>query len=784
MTTTSPGLPVSVTFGLEKLGLVSLRYPRAMLAIVMALAAILSIGTFRLDFTSDPREIFRSQAPGFAVMEEMAGNYPGTVDNVLLLVEGSNLFQLESLKRLQELYFDLQFADAVLSVDSMFAARRPPAPGEEEGDTVFPAELDSGTDLKALEQELLRHPFVSNKLLSGDGKLALFVISLDGKKRDLAAETAVIAPIREAVKAQLEGTGLTHELTGVSVMRTEIMASLRDDQAIFKSAGLAVGVLFSWLFFRKLRYVVITNLPVTVAMIFVLSGMWLLGQKINVLTNMVTPLIMVIALSDALHMVFGIRRNLAAGLALEQAIEKAVREVGPGCVLTSLTTTIALLSLTLAPYPLISRFGLTAAFGTLMAYVATMSVLPAAAVLILRRWPVTETASGGGDWLSSAIDRVCALAAGVVGARPRAMAAIGVLLTGIVATLYAMNVPHYTAKENLPASSATLRGIQKIDAKLAGMSNIELYLKWPEGRAFPTAESLDAIADAHAFLAAVPWINETWSLHTVVRWLEGSGLGQDDALRFLKANRDTFQNRMLTETPATTRVTGYFPDTNAAELVPLLRALEGRLDELRKRHPDVTIAFSGTTPLEATSSYDMIGTLNTSLLTAIALIIVLIGFALRSARAGCVSILPNIFPIACAGAYLYLSGAGFQFTAVIAFTVGFGIAVDSTIHYFNRYRLARAAGHGPAEAVSETTRSIGPILIVSTIILSCGMGVTILSALPMVDLFGRVSILVLFTALVGDILFLPALLQVVESWKLGAADQPAVEREGEQTPAG
>ena len=72
MSTPSPGLPVSITFGLEKLGLLSLRYPRAMLAIVLVLAAVMSIGTFRLDFTSDPREIFRSQAPGFAVMEEMA----------------------------------------------------------------------------------------------------------------------------------------------------------------------------------------------------------------------------------------------------------------------------------------------------------------------------------------------------------------------------------------------------------------------------------------------------------------------------------------------------------------------------------------------------------------------------------------------------------------------------------------------------------------------------------------------------------------------------------------
>ncbi len=485
---------------------------------------------------------------------------------------------------------------------------------------------------------------------------------------------------------------------------------------------------------------------------------------------------MVIAFSDSMHMVFAIRRNLAAELALEDSISKAVLEVGPGCVLTSLTTAIALLSLTLAPYPLISRFGLTAAFGTLMAYVATMSVLPAMTVLIMRRWPLQEAAGEGRDRLASLVDRACELAAGAVRARPRTMAAAGVLVTVMVGTLYSFNVPHYTRKENLPTSSSALLGIERIDARLAGASSIELFLKWPDGRKFPSAESLEAVADAHEFLAAEPWIKEIWSLHSLARWLESSGLGRDDTLRFLESNRSTLENRVLTLDPGTTRVTAYFPDTDAAELVPLLRTLEGQLQKLRERHHHVSIELSGTSPLEAKSSYDMIATLNTSLLTAIALIIVLIGISLRSARAGLVSILPNIFPIAAAGAYLYVSGAGFQFTGVVAFTVGFGIAVDSTIHFFNRYRLARAAGREPPEAVSETTTSIGPVLIVSTVILSCGMGVTMLSALPMVDLFGRVSVMVLVTALIGDILFLPALLRVVEGWSGGNSDAPAVDR--------
>ena len=115
---------------------------------------------------------------------------------------------------------------------------------------------------------------------------------------------------------------------------------------------------------------------------------------------------------------------------------------------------------------------------------------------------------------------------------------------------------------------------------------------------------------------------------------------------------------------------------------------------------------------------------------------------------------------------LYLNDYGLHFTSVVAFTVAFGIAVDSTIHVLIRYRLEREKSGDVDAAITKTLAEIGPVLLVATIVLISGVAVTIISELPMVQLYGQISTVVLITALIGAMVFLPAILSVVDKWRM------------------
>jgi len=154
----------------------------------------------------------------------------------------------------------------------------------------------------------------------------------------------------------------------------------------------------------------------------------------------------------------------------------------------------------------------------------------------------------------------------------------------------------------------------------------------------------------------------------------------------------------------------------------------------------------------------MIRQLNSGLLIAIVLVVAMIGVAFRSVTMMAISIAPNLFPLVATGAVLYAFGGGLEYSSVIAFTVAFGLAVDDTIHFLNRLSVEESRSASAEKAVRQTLYVVGPVLVLTTIVLVLGLAVTLFSAVPPTQQFGRLAMTMLFAALVADLLFLPAII--------------------------
>jgi len=127
---------------------------------------------------------------------------------------------------------------------------------------------------------------------------------------------------------------------------------------------------------------------------------------------------------------------------------------------------------------------------------------------------------------------------------------------------------------------------------------------------------------------------------------------------------------------------------------------------------------------------------------------------------------------------LFVLGSGMQFTSVIALTVAFGVAVDDTIHFLNGFRHLPPEG-GLSDRLTRTSRRIGPVLIGATAVLITGMTTTLTSALPTIALFGKLVMITLASALVGDLFFLPAIMAgPARSWFTPKPSSPPL-RSGE-----
>ena len=203
-------------------------------------------------------------------------------------------------------------------------------------------------------------------------------------------------------------------------------------------------------------------------------------------------------------------------------------------------------------------------------------------------------------------------------------------------------------------------------------------------------------------------------------------------------------------------VTGRIPDVDASQLLPVIQKLDKALDEVRAQNPGYAISVTGLSAIAARNSASMIGQLNNGLTLEMIFVAALIGLAFRSFFVMIVAILPGLFPIVVSGAVLWWFDDGLQFASIVALTVAFGLGLDATIHYLNRLRLEATPGEDPALGVKRATVLVGPALILTSLVLACGLGVTIFSDLPSLRLFGWLSAFTLVAALVGDLLILPA----------------------------
>jgi predicted RND superfamily exporter protein len=112
-----------------------------------------------------------------------------------------------------------------------------------------------------------------------------------------------------------------------------------------------------------------------------------------------------------------------------------------------------------------------------------------------------------------------------------------------------------------------------------------------------------------------------------------------------------------------------------------------------------------------------------------------------------------------------------KLSGIITFSICLGIAVDDTTHVLARYRREWAAGYSVPVALERTMSGVGLPMVTTTLVFFGGFGTLALSALPGLREFGMLSLVAMFSALLGDLILLPALLALGSK----AQPKPAIE---------
>jgi predicted RND superfamily exporter protein len=234
------------------------------------------------------------------------------------------------------------------------------------------------TQAEALEikEKALSNPLLEGTIFSEDGKSICLYLPLTSK--DLSHRV-----YKELNKKIATFTGdEKYYITGLPVAEDTFGVEMFLQMAI--SAPLAMLVIFGLmlLFFRKLVLVIS---PMIVAMVSVISTMGLLigfGYPVHIMSSMIPIFLMPIAVVDSVH----ILSEFFDRYTKEKGRRKTTIEVMNGLFMpmlyTSLTSAAGFASLAFTPIPPVQVFGIFVAIGIMIAWVTTVTFIPAYIMMI------------------------------------------------------------------------------------------------------------------------------------------------------------------------------------------------------------------------------------------------------------------------------------------------------------------------------------------------------------------------------------------------------------------
>lgn len=736
-----PGRMLAIGFGLERIGILAMNRPRTAWLFV-TLASIVSIlcATY-LRFDDDIVATYRSAHPAYLGYSHFVAETGTTGDDILIIVNSPSPLTAADYSRLRDLHLDLTLVenvDAVFSPFSLTAIN----PKDGAAEPLMPENM-TDPELPAILQAVRDARYGPARMISDDDRALLMIVMIGADPADRIAHRHLVETI-DAVVAPYHSEAVPIVAIGQQKLRFEISDAIRRDQMVFNGGGAALALILGLIIFRDWRLTIIAFTPAGFSLLWTIGFAGAVGIPITVTTNIVPVLVLVIAFADCLHLTLGLARSDTT-LPLSKRISEQVGRIGPACALTSLTTGISILTLALTGYSALIELAVFGSAAVLIAFIGTIVVFP-----LVSKMAFTQKSSGRSKTGPIAKLRMPKRMKYFVLLNPVRLTAVGLItLVGGFAATYSLR-PHFTIYENLPRQSQTRQASIEAERLFGGAFNVWVETRTKDGVPINSPEGWAHLQHLHEALEGAGRERMVMSLATVA-----GVLGQPDGplnSADLKELAAPLTARFGALEGDRTRLAVMVPDP------PFSQQGRSTFDRLHSAASEAGASeIVGTPVLARFIGTNIVSALFLSVLAAAVLSIGMVAAAFRRLALVPAVALSNMLPVLLAGAtLLFLSGGRATIPAGLAMTVAFGIAVDDTIHFLNSVRLEQASGRSLLPAISKSVRNVGQAMIVTTLILTAGTGLTVFSQFDTVRTFGSLMMLILLIALAADLIFLPA----------------------------
>ncbi|MEM8593682.1 MAG: MMPL family transporter [Pseudomonadota bacterium] len=550
------------------------------------------------------------------------------------------------------------------------------------------------------------------------------------------------------------------------VLDTLNKVTVKDSQ---KTGALALifCISFLLLFFRRLSAILFPLTIINLSLIMTLGVMAFLDMPYTLYIGAMIPLMMAVGTADAVHIMARFFPAYEASGDKKESILEAIDFSAHAILLTSLTTAIGFVSFVIGDLESIANLGINMAFGVILAFLLTITVLPAGISLFkIKRQVGTRNLFAFIERYLTAISEFS-----IRNAKPIVAISV-VLFVGLLFNTKHLIFSHDPAAI-LPAGEVAKRDYYHLNKVLKASNPIEVIIDTGKDDGIFDHNLLNAVDAVSKQFDETTFsglhFNQPYSIINIVKEMHSALNNNQPNFYTLPNNSEVIRQeinlfessakddlfKVVDENFQRLRITLMVEDADAVKYNEVLPKIEQTFKEAL---PQQTVIITGNTALVAETVPSALRTMYASYASAFIVITLLIMLMVKSIKLGLISIIPNILPILIALNLMIFMDWPLDLTSMMVGAIAIGIVVDDTLHYLHRYTEFVHHGMDSHQSIVSTAQTTGRAMLITSIIYAGTLMCDIFSSMTNIFIFGMSLSLITILALLSDLIITPALI--------------------------
>ncbi|MBC8173504.1 MAG: MMPL family transporter [Chitinophagales bacterium] len=559
----------------------------------------------------------------------------------------------------------------------------------------------------------------------------------------------------------------TYHMLGKAYFQAELIRLQRREFILYSFLSILLVTIITYVIFRRWACVLLclTNVLITMILFLGLSG--LLRIPYNALSTLYPIVLIIVGISDIIHVLTGYIFELKKGLYPAEAIRITKREIGLTTFITAITTAIGFLTLATSKVQPIREFGMMSAAGVLIAYLVTFYFTANMFPFIHQKWilRMKETNTARWDKLISFFYQT-----GISKSKTVAVTLILVVCVSFMGVLKISTNTHLGY--GLPKNTQVLTDYDFFDDYFNGFRPFEIAAIAKDTFLVTDLVILQQIDAVENFAKSFDIVNGIQSTTLLYKSLHRAHHGDVVSAYMLPEDETTLEkynttlkkitpeniNVLISEDKKCGRITATLTDVGTDSI----RVMQQKINSFILQNTDtnqVEFIQTGTGIIFDKNTIYLRQNLINGLCFGFIPISLLIAFFHRNWKMFFISSIPNLVPLLICGGIIGIMGIELDAPTSIIFGIIYGIAVDDTIHFLSRFKQELNRGLSKEQAIFVTFNETGKAVFTSTLILLFGFSILMLSGTSATFNIGFLTTVTLLAAAISDVYLLPLLLR-------------------------